>query len=273
MRSHALSTPSRLCVRGVFCEPAFPSACCLPSTPSAGGRSSPLGSLGFTWLSPAFPPSCPFRSAMVPVSVSPVFCSEASSVLRSSQTPCSVHRWLQSLDFPSRPSAPSASGGTQGLPVLAHDASTHARGLLVDRARSDRTSPILVQPVLPSAPDTDSAPGSKTPFRGSIPGLRVPLSTLRERPHSRLHMTRGPRGWLALRSANSSFATSCRFIPALLCGRDAGFPAPPAQIPARGITALGSCLRSEGKGVRPARDARCGGWGGSAERFGAFASK
>src|SRR5262245_34964692 len=215
MRSHALSTPSRLCVRGVFCEPAFPSACCLPSTPSAGGRSSPLGSLGFTWLSPAFPPSCPFRSAMVPVSVSPVFCSEASSVLRSSQTPCSVHRWLQSLDFPSRPSAPSASGGTQGLPVLAHDASTHARGLLVDRARSDRTSPILVQPVLPSAPDTDSAPGSKTPFRGSIPGLRVPLSTLRERPHSRLHMTRGPRGWLALRSANSSFATSCRFIPAL----------------------------------------------------------
>src|SRR5262245_26321394 len=188
MRSHALSTPSRLCVRGVFCEPAFPSACCLPSTPSAGGRSSPLGSLGFTWLSPAFPPSCPFRSAMVPVSVSPVFCSEASSVLRSSQTPCSVHRWLQSLDFPSRPSAPSASGGTQGLPVLAHDASTHARGLLVDRARSDRTSPILVQPVLPSAPDTDTAPGSKTLFRGSIAGLRVPLSnasgtTSRSSPH------------------------------------------------------------------------------------------
>src|SRR5262245_33070851 len=61
--------------------------------------------------------------------------------------------------------------------------------------------------------------------------------------------------------------------PQLLCGRDAGFPAPPAQIPARGITALGSCLRSEGKGVRPARDVRCGGWGGSAERFGAFASK
>ena len=35
----------------------------------------------------------------------------------------------------------------------------------------------------------------------------------------------------------------------LVCGRDAGCPAPPAQIPARGITALGSCLRSEGRGA------------------------
>src|SRR5206468_7767217 len=32
-------------------------------------------------------------------------------------------------DFPSRPAAPSATSGLQGLPVLAHDASTHARGL------------------------------------------------------------------------------------------------------------------------------------------------
>jgi len=31
----------------------------------------------------------------------------------------------------------------------------------------------------------------------------------------------------------------------LVCGRDAGCPAPPAQIRARGITTLGSCLRSK----------------------------
>jgi hypothetical protein len=35
----------------------------------------------------------------------------------------------------------------------------------------------------------------------------------------------------------------------LVCGRDAGFPAPPAQIPASGTTALGSCLGSEGKAL------------------------
>ncbi len=30
----------------------------------------------------------------------------------------------------------------------------------------------------------------------------------------------------------------------VLCGRDLGFPRPPAQIPASGTTAPGSCLRS-----------------------------
>jgi hypothetical protein len=35
--------------------------------------------------------------------------------------------------------------------------------------------------------------------------------------------------------------------PQLVCGRDPGFPGPPAQIPASGLPALGSCLGSEGK--------------------------
>ena len=73
MRSLALGTPSRPCVRGVFCGPAFPLACRLPSTPSAGVVRIPLGAVGFTWLSPAFPPSCPFRSAMVLASASFAF--------------------------------------------------------------------------------------------------------------------------------------------------------------------------------------------------------
>ena len=34
-----------------------------------------------------------------------------------------------------------------------------------------------------------------------------------------------------------------------VCGRDARFRAPPAQIPACGTTALGSCLGSEGKAL------------------------
>ncbi len=65
MRSLALGTPSRPCVRGVFCGPAFPLACRLPSTPSADVVRIPLGAVGFPWLSPAFPPSCPTSSAIV----------------------------------------------------------------------------------------------------------------------------------------------------------------------------------------------------------------
>ena len=50
-------------------------------------------------------------------------------------------------------------------------------------------------------------------------------------------------------------------------------PAPPTQIPARGITALGSCLRSEGIGVGPGRGARCGQEGASAGRSGPCAPR
>src|SRR5262245_21220329 len=67
MRSHALGTPSRSCVRSVFCWPAFPSACPLPSISSARGASLSLGPLGSPWPFPAFPPSCPFRSAICPL--------------------------------------------------------------------------------------------------------------------------------------------------------------------------------------------------------------
>ena len=51
-------------------------------------------------------------------------------------------------------------------------------------------------------------------FRGSILGLRIPLSTLRTRPHGRLRMTRGRRGWLGLRRTTLPFAPPRRFNPA-----------------------------------------------------------
>src|SRR5262249_55992249 len=47
-------------------------------------------------------------------------------------------------------------------------------------------------------------------FRGCIPGLPVPLSTLRGRPR----MTRGRRGPLTLHRTTLSFATPRRFSPA-----------------------------------------------------------
>jgi hypothetical protein len=46
-------------------------------------------------------------------------------------------------------------------------------------------------------------------FRGSIPRLRLPLSTLRCSPRGLHRMTRGQNDWLGLFCATLSFATSC----------------------------------------------------------------
>ena len=48
-------------------------------------------------------------------------------------------------------------------------------------------------------------------FRGSILGLRVPLSTLRLRPCGRPRMTQGRCGSLNLQRMTLSFTTPCRF--------------------------------------------------------------
>ena len=89
MRSRAVDTPTRFCVRSVLCDTAFPSACRLPSTPSADLRRPPLGSSGFAWLSPAFPPSCPFRSTMIRASASfsPLFGCFAGTTRQSDSLP------------------------------------------------------------------------------------------------------------------------------------------------------------------------------------------
>ena len=53
------------------------------------------------------------------------------------------------------------------------------------------------------------------PFRGSIAGLRAPLSTLRCTLTGHQRMTRGHRGSLLLRCRDLSTPSPCRFIPAL----------------------------------------------------------
>ena len=59
---------------------------------------------------------------------------------------------------------------------------------------------------------TASAPRSGVMrFRGSIPGLHVPLSTLRRRPYGRRRMTRGRCGSLLLHRMTLSFTTPRRF--------------------------------------------------------------
>ena len=152
---------------------------------------------------------------MNPRSSSTSLCSETSSVLRGSQTPCNQTSMAYALRLPTATRSAIAAGSRR---VSRFSCMTLPRMLGV----SSSTAPD------PSAPRPFGAVGvafssgnslgiwMPTRFRGSIPGLRVPLSTLRARPRDHVHMTRGHRGWLALQCANSSFATSCRLIPALL---------------------------------------------------------
>jgi len=175
MQARALYTGSRRSVRGVFCLLAFPLAHPLPSIPSARGAPPSPVALGFPWPSPAFPPSCPFRSAMAPFSsffrslfgnfVGTI--GQSDSLLRSSM-PCARRLHI---------AAHFARGRPQGLPVLAHSVSTHAQGLRPRQAPAHLA--LSLRRVLPSALEKASAPGTSTRFRGSIPGLRVPRLTLR----------------------------------------------------------------------------------------------
>jgi hypothetical protein len=63
-------------------------------------------------------------------------------------------------------------------------------------------------------PEVPAAYAAGHIFRGSIPDLHVPLSTLRRRPHERLRMTWGRCGSLCLQRMKLSFTTPCRFLPA-----------------------------------------------------------
>jgi len=126
MQPRARDTQARRRVRSVVCEVAFPSAHPLPSIPSAGGhrshtpRQAPLGCirrfhlrarLGLPWLhAPAPPP----------------FVRELRQYYGAVRLP---DPYIGGVHLSASHRGPF--GRSQGLPVLAHDASTHARGLSV----------------------------------------------------------------------------------------------------------------------------------------------
>jgi hypothetical protein len=63
---------------------------------------------------------------------------------------------------------------------------------------------------LPRHRDASAALAAGRVLRGSMAGTRVPLSTLRPRPHKRARLTRGRRSWRSPQRMTLSFTTSRR---------------------------------------------------------------
>ncbi len=117
--------------------------------------------------------------------------------------PSSVHRRRTSLDFPTRPAAPSATGEA-GISRLPRKVFPYVLGVC-DRAGSRSASRYRRPGCGLPHPPTASAPQSNS-FRGSIPGPHVPLSPVNASPppsRAAAHDSGPP--WVASPSTYDSF--------------------------------------------------------------------
>jgi hypothetical protein len=148
----------------------------------------------------------------------PRACSAASSVLRRDPTSrarrsSSYARRLHDARCGKALRAAAAGCGISRFPC---EMFPRVRGVF-DRAGSGAASPWrqhrcrLRHFSTASAPRPPAALAAGHGLRGSIPGPRVPLSTLRPHPHECARMTRGRRSWLSLQRMTLSFTTSRRF--------------------------------------------------------------
>ena len=167
---------------------ALPLACRLPSTASAAAGTCPaalFGSFFGTTQQSDFP-----RLWLI------VVCPWASR--------CALHSTL--------PSATQKDAGSPGFRARCFRAcagSLTARGPVLPR-QCGSAGVAFGNLLLPRHPGPPAALAAGHVLRGSIPGPRVPLSTLRPRPHERARMTRGRRSWLSLQRMTLSFTTPCR---------------------------------------------------------------
>lgn len=168
---------------------AFPLARSLPSTTSAAAGASPAALFG------SFFGTTPRSDFPRPWLI----------VVRPKASRCSL--WQGS---PEPPQQDAGSPGSRARCFRACAGSVTARGPRLPRqcGRHGVAFGISPQPRHPDRPGTE-VPGHG--LRGSIPGPRVPLSTLRPHPHERARMTRGRRSWLSLQRMTLSFTTSRRF--------------------------------------------------------------
>ena len=179
IRPSALCTTSRSCARFVFCRGGFPLARPLRSTRSA------------------------IALAMLAVAN---FVRGLRRYYGSVRLPASVHHRRTSLDFSMRPTAPSA--WTHGSPGSRAGCFRACLGSLTAR---DTNVPchsgalVVAFPFLQQGRHPDTSV-----FRGSIPSLHFPLSTLRRGPCATTHDS-GPL-WLASPLTYDSFIHyTCRF--------------------------------------------------------------
>ena len=126
--------------------------------------------------------------------------------------PVIVHHRRASTDFPIRPAGPSLSTGDDGLSRFSHNMFPHMLGVY-DHAEPAAHSPFRAQQCCLRRTGSPSALRFY-PFRGSIPNLCVPLSTLGPWDYSHQPMTRSQTGWLGLVCSGLSPPTYCRFLPA-----------------------------------------------------------
>ena len=125
--------------------------------------------------------------------------------------PVIVHRRRASSDFPTRPVLLPSFTGDNGLSRFSLNMFPHMLGVC-DRA--EPASHFRLFLALSSVAFNfwgQSRRSGFNPFRGSIPNLCVPLSTLGLRHRYRRPMTRSQTGWLRLVCSGLSPPTYCRF--------------------------------------------------------------
>ena len=174
----------RHCVRNLFCWGGFPLARPLPSIPSAAGRPALFGDFAGTTGLSDFP--CPFIIGVCPWT--------------SRHDP--QHHLLR---------VDTGPPGSRARCFRTCTGSLTARGPCPSRVGD---GPDVAFRIPPQRRHPEGLPEGRGFFRGSIPGLHVPLSTLRLYPRGQRRMTRGRCGPLTLQRMTLSFTTPRRFIPA-----------------------------------------------------------
>ena len=170
----------------------------------------------------------------------------ASQVLRSRPNSSHLPRRLRLYDFPARPGAANAATGDvrspkfRRFPFIRNGVSDHGRAV---------TPRIAVHNILPSTSSNVSASARLNFSRLNIPLRMIAVyASQPPSPATTQHSLEGgsllpyPRrtctGWKAPASLGARR------------GREPGYPGPPAQIPASGFPAPGSCRRSNATEVR-----------------------
>ena len=160
-----------------------------------------------------FPSATPLPSA-TSAARSPRPCSARRRYYGGVRLPAPVHLRRTSVDFPERSgsSAPQTDAGPPGFRVRCSRTclgSPTARGPATSRAH-DAAGVAFRFSNSVGTPKWPRLQPRRIIFRGSIPSLCVPLSTLHPRPYERRRMTRGRCGSLRLHRMTLAVTTSHR---------------------------------------------------------------